>query len=89
MAFVGLKICPTRVGMNRGWSRRMPDLAFHLPHTRGDEPGNLCRQPPLRLIICPTRVGMNRTAAKRSMITASNLPHTRGDEPGLSPRGRG
>ena len=53
-----MTICPTRVGMNRRFSRSETPI-YHLPHTRGDEPDGRAKAAASEGI-CPTRVGMNR-----------------------------
>ena len=69
---------PTPVGMNRDEHGLYRETAS-VPHTRGDEPGNMKTSDSLKIVF-PTPVGMNRCSRLigRAM---RGVPHTRGDEP--------
>ena len=52
-------VFPTRVGVNRGSSRRQSQ-ATRIPHTRGGEP-QLREAEAQMAFVFPTRVGVNRS----------------------------
>ena len=75
-----LTVCPTYVGMNRGYGRSCRRRRS-MPHVCGDEPvidglglGGK--------VVCPTYVGMNRILTF-FVAKIQRMPHVCGDEPML------